>query len=75
MKRSTDISISVLHNLLLLEIDIKNLFRLLANPENSFETSAEIRKVLLKNVEAHRKLFNSLNPGQYGRQTHCHMKF
>jgi hypothetical protein len=75
MKRSTDLSISVVHNLLLLEIDIKNLFRLLANHENSFETSAEIRKVLLKNIEAHRKLFNSLNPDQYGRQTHCHMKY
>jgi hypothetical protein len=63
----THLTMSMIHNFILIEMDIKNLFRQLSAPNLTLKQAQSVRKMLSDTLETYKKLYAIIAPEQYGR--------
>lgn len=58
---------SMIHNLILMELDIKNQFRQLTNPKLTLKQAQFVRKMLRDSLDVYKKLYSIVEPELFGQ--------
>lgn len=58
---------SMIHNLILIELDIKNQFRQLTNPKLTLKQTQSVRKMLRDSLDTYKKLYSIVEPELFGQ--------
>jgi len=65
----TELVLPLVHNAVLMEIDMKNICRELTSTNINITEKTKLRRSLFQAIESYRKIFKILNPNQYSRET------